>query len=366
MAGSRTKPATALHPFRLVRMVRMMALSEYKQFLSFADLARYINENENIHYDVFEYADRKRFIGLLLHLIRENKLKPFFSYDGMVQVEIISQDTASEKNITKYSTNFYGYALFPIGLYPKFFRSISENEATELKYSGEVFPYDFQTRTEYINLGERDSISYQISSEENFSFTIHDLYYLKSDLDHLFKKNSQVDNAETVRQLQAELEKIKQEKLEAIQGYKDAYSDYLAKYKQEVSMLKGHLEQQVKDKQKTIDQQADQIEYLKNQLEQQTNQLSSAAEADENSRTQDPKIIAMMAILLAGKQDIYKWGDKPNRSKIEAQIKNLIDTQLYIDSKHTHGLEAASKRIGKCLDDFSEYFYTLPKPNFEK
>lgn len=135
---------------------------------------------------------------------------------------------------------------------------------------------------------------------------------------------------------------------------------------EKIEQLKNQLEQQVKDKQKTIDQQADQIEYLKNQLEQQTNQLSSAAEVDENSRTQDPKIIAMMAILLAGKQDIYKWGDKPNRSKIEAQIKNLIDTQLYIDSKHTHGLEAASKRIGKCLDDFSEYFYTLPKPNFEK
>lgn len=224
-------------------MVRMMALSEYKQFLSFADLARYINENENVHYDVFEYADRKRFIGLLLDLIRENKLKPFFSYDGMVQVEIISQDTASEKNITKYNTNFYGYALFPIGLYPKFFRLISENEATELKYSGEFYPYDFQTRTEYINLGERDYISYQISSEENFSLTIHDLYYLKSDLDHLFKKNSQVDNAETVRQLQAEIAELRQAKEDARQGYLDAHGDVVNKFNQEIMDLKKHLYQ---------------------------------------------------------------------------------------------------------------------------
>ena len=312
----------------------MMALSEYKQFLSFADLARYINENENVHYDVFEYTDRKRFIGLLLDLIRENKLKPFFSYDGMVQVEIISQDTASEENITKYNTNFYGYALFPIGLYPKFFRSISENEATVLKYSGEFWPYDFQTRTEYINLGERDSISYQISSEENFSFTIHDLYYLKSDLDHLFKKISQVDDAEKVRQLEAEIEKIKQEKLEAIQGYKDAYSDYLEKYKQEVSVLKGHLEQQVKDKQKTIDQQADQIEYLKNQLEQQVNQLSSAADDIKESIYQ--LINAMKDLLLDPYITQSLFVDKDNQNAKQKPTQGML--AKHIESMNIRGL----------------------------
>lgn len=91
--------------------------------------------------------------------------------------------------------------------------------------------------------------------------------------------------------------------------------------------------------------------------------LTNKIPIDENSRTQDPKIIAMMAILLADNQKCYKWGEKPNKSAIEKAIHDLIDNKFFIDGKHIHGLDSPSKRIGKCLDEFSEFFYSLPKPN---
>lgn len=76
-----------------------------------------------------------------------------------------------------------------------------------------------------------------------------------------------------------------------------------------------------------------------------------------NTRSQDPKLIAMLAILLSEKSPQFKHGDKPNRAAIRRGIEKLID-ELQIDHVHTYGLEAPHKRIGECLKEFSDYFYT--------
>lgn len=82
---------------------------------------------------------------------------------------------------------------------------------------------------------------------------------------------------------------------------------------------------------------------------------------NENTRNQDYKIIAMMAIILADTKTHYKWGEKPNKSAIEKEILRLIHLKFFISDDHNHGLESSSKRISNCIDEFSKFFYTAPK-----
>ena len=80
----------------------------------------------------------------------------------------------------------------------------------------------------------------------------------------------------------------------------------------------------------------------------------------KNTRNQDPKIIAMLATLLSKKSPQFKYGNNPNRSAIKRGIEELID-ELQIDHVHTYGLEAPEQRIKKCLEEFSESFFTTNK-----
>ena len=92
---------------------------------------------------------------------------------------------------------------------------------------------------------------------------------------------------------------------------------------------------------------------LKKELNNQKNSSSN----NDNNKSQDYKIIAMMAILLADTSAKFKHGDKPNMQAIERDIKNRV-FDLNIDNSHLHGLDAPHKRISTCLKEFSQYFDT--------
>lgn len=80
---------------------------------------------------------------------------------------------------------------------------------------------------------------------------------------------------------------------------------------------------------------------------------------NNNTRNQDHKIIAMMAILLSEKYPKFKHGNKPNKSSIAKEIQDLVK-YLQIDSEHDHGLRSPNKRIGECLEIYSKFFFTVP------
>lgn len=95
-----------------------------------------------------------------------------------------------------------------------------------------------------------------------------------------------------------------------------------------------------------------------------TTSSSSLVKSNKNysntsTRSQDPKIIAMLAILLSEKSPKFKNGKKPNRSAIKRGIEELID-ELQIDHVHDHGLKAPEQRIKKCLEEYSDLFFTAP------
>lgn len=102
------------------------------------------------------------------------------------------------------------------------------------------------------------------------------------------------------------------------------------------------------------------IQSLRNENQNLKEQLTTGESSQFSDKTQDPKLIAMMAILLADKSYSYRNGETPNKSAIEKEIHKLVD-ELGIDSEHTYGLRSPSKRISDCLNEYSEYFYTLKK-----
>jgi len=80
---------------------------------------------------------------------------------------------------------------------------------------------------------------------------------------------------------------------------------------------------------------------------------------NKNTRSQDYKIIAMMAFLLSENSSKYKVADRPNASAINNEILNLINT-LQIDSEHTNGLKSCHRRITDCCNELSQFFFTDP------
>lgn len=85
--------------------------------------------------------------------------------------------------------------------------------------------------------------------------------------------------------------------------------------------------------------------------------LSIVEQNNKSTRSQDSKLIAVMAIMLSKKSSQFKYANKPNRSAITREIKKLTD-ELQIDRAHTYGLEAPDQRIKQCLEEFSEFFFT--------
>lgn len=146
--------------------------------------------------------------------------------------------------------------------------------------------------------------------------------------------------------------------------FKEDLLDIISEYKQE---------QRYEDLEILLEEANKKIEYLekdRNLLHIENTQLKKRSNDNDcknksinnNTRSQDHKIIVMMAILLSKKSPQYQIGDKPNVSAINEDIQNIIH-DLKIDSEHTYGLKSSHKRIKKYYDDFSQFFFTSPNPN---
>ena len=341
-----------------------------KEFLSLDDVCYIFNKNGgDFHIDSEQQheaeRDYNRLKSVLYDLVTHNRITPVVCFDG--KYEPYSYTAILETDINEIGETITierEKQILNDGLYPKtdyiylpriyFKRLFTTNRNIQLSPLDNLTFYRYPPSEQ---LGDR---YFKFYAYKNFKINpdsyiwFNDLCYPKEQILALFGAHKiKADNAELVQQLQAEIAKIKQEKLEAIQGYKDAYSDYLEKYKQEVSVLKGHLEQQAQDKQATIDSQAKEIADLKAQLEQQATQPSDTATGeDKNSRNQDDKLIVAMALLLSEKSKQFKRGNKPNASQIGIAINSIADFMLDIDDKY--GLTTPDQRIRKALNNISE------------
>lgn len=80
-----------------------------------------------------------------------------------------------------------------------------------------------------------------------------------------------------------------------------------------------------------------------------------------NSRSQDKKLIAILALLLASKSKIYTVGDKPNATQISNSIYEFAIQDLKIADEDMNGLKAATAKISKAVQDHSDMLYKRPE-----
>lgn len=277
-----------------------------KEFLSLDDVCYIFNKNGgDFHIDSEQQheaeRDYNRLKSVLYDLVTHNRITPVFCFDG--KYEPYSYTVMLDNEVNEFGETITierEKQILNDGLYPKtdyiylpriyFKRLFTTNHNIQLSPLDNLNFYRYPPSEQ---LGDRyfkfyDYKNFKINPDSYIWF--NDLCYPKEQILALFGAHKiKADNAELVQQLQAEIAKIKQEKLEAIQGYKDAYSDYLEKYKQEVSVLKGHLEQQAQDKQATINRltaenqkQADTIRQLNERLEQQASEPSQSDTPADN------------------------------------------------------------------------------------
>jgi len=165
----------------------------------------------------------------------------------------------------------------------------------------------------------------------------------------LYNINDKVNEKHPKTDLKCEIVFDKEELLDIVSEYKNKQrKNYL---ENELEEAREYIERLERDRNLLEVE----VSRLKREL---NNQKDSSSNNDMNNiKSQDYKVIAMMAILLADTSVKFKHGNRPNMQAIERDIKNCI-FDLNIDNSHLHGLDAPHKRIATCLKEFSQYFDT--------
>lgn len=80
-----------------------------------------------------------------------------------------------------------------------------------------------------------------------------------------------------------------------------------------------------------------------------------------NSRSQDKKLIAILALLLASKSNVYTIGDnKPNATQISKAIYQFAIDDLKIADEDTNGLKANIAKISASIQEYTDILYKQP------
>ncbi|WP_298906513.1 hypothetical protein [uncultured Psychrobacter sp.] len=79
-----------------------------------------------------------------------------------------------------------------------------------------------------------------------------------------------------------------------------------------------------------------------------------------SSRSQDKKLIAILALLLASKSKTFTVGDKPNATQISKGIYEFAIQNLRVADEDMNGLKAPIAKISKAIQDYSDILYKRP------
>ena len=273
--------------------------------------------------DIKEYEMLKR--------IKLGKITPYLNYKGAAH---FTENIIVDSNGTEYITRLFEEDIDISGI----FRLSSAS----------IFLSEFRIEAK-LGVGAPIAIPKSLteSSATNSANVHRSLGYC------LYHKNNKMNSRYSESELKCEVVFFKEDLLDIISEYKQ--------------------EQRCKDLEILLEEANKKIESLekdRNLLYIENTQLKRRSNDDDyknesinnNTRSQDYKIIVMMAILLSKKSSQYQIGDRPNVSAINKDIQNLVH-DLKIDSEHTYGLKSTHKPIKKYYDDFSQFFFTSPNPN---
>lgn len=82
---------------------------------------------------------------------------------------------------------------------------------------------------------------------------------------------------------------------------------------------------------------------------------------EANSRSKDKKLIAIMAILLAKKSNVFQLGDRPNAAQINEAIFNLAQQELQIIDDDMFGLKANTAKISSAINEYLHIIKNKPE-----
>lgn len=89
--------------------------------------------------------------------------------------------------------------------------------------------------------------------------------------------------------------------------------------------------------------------------------LTKAINEEVSSRSQDKKLIAMLAILLAQKSNVFQVGNRPNATQINEAIINLAQQELQVVDDDMFGLKGNTAKISSAIKEYSYIIKNQPK-----
>ena len=93
----------------------------------------------------------------------------------------------------------------------------------------------------------------------------------------------------------------------------------------------------------------------------QKEELTETINEEVSSRSQDKKLIAMLAILLAQKSNVFQVGNRPNATQINEAIFNLAQQELQVDDDDMFGLKGNTAKISSAIQEYSHIIKNKPK-----
>ena len=85
----------------------------------------------------------------------------------------------------------------------------------------------------------------------------------------------------------------------------------------------------------------------------QKEELTKTINEEVSSRSQDKKLIAMLAILLAQKSNAFQVGNRPNATQINEAIINLAQQELQVIDDDMFGLKGNTAKISSAIREYS-------------
>lgn len=93
----------------------------------------------------------------------------------------------------------------------------------------------------------------------------------------------------------------------------------------------------------------------------QKEELTKTINEEVSSRSQDKKLIAILAILLAQKSKVFRVGDRPNATQINEAIINLARQELHVIDDDMFGLKGNTAKISGAIQEYSHIIKNKPK-----
>ena len=289
-------------------------MDSYSRLMDIDEVTEYLSEKTNRGFN----RDKT------LKFIKEKKIPIVFEYEGRGTWEFRAESGWQSLNM-----KVKGYFKFrnrndAVNIFKGFLKKIDLEEAIIYQLDSHQIHGDVPDGIEpkkgdYI-LFETGGVSPIFSHQNTRNFIIIDngkVGVLKSDLREYLNKMqiNHIDNKTNIETLESKIEKLETENANLIQQLTQAKAELATK----------------------------------------------PTSKEASSRSQDKKLIAMMAILLAQKCRVFQVGDKPNATQINEAILNLARQELKIIDDDMFGLKGNTAKISSAINEYLHIIKNKPE-----